>query len=137
MQQRAFVKQILPDGIALVQVVRASACGNDCAKCAGGCSFEKQVVEAKARNPIGASPGDTVLVEGENRRLFSFAAAAYLVPLLLLFAGYGVGAAVFQNSALGAVCGGAFFAAGVAFACRLSRRVGARQEIFLEIVKKN
>ena len=39
-----------------------------------------------------ASVGDRVLLEGETRQVLGFAVLVYLLPLVLFFVGYGVGA---------------------------------------------
>lgn len=88
MTQTATVKQLLSDGRAEIVVQRQSACGHDCANC-GGCSAgSAPQVTAAAVNGAGARPGDVVLVESESGQVLRLAAVLYLVPFLLLFAGY-------------------------------------------------
>jgi sigma-E factor negative regulatory protein RseC len=45
-------------------------------------------VTAVADNPMDAQVGDTVRVESDSRQVLGLAAALYLVPFVLLFAGY-------------------------------------------------
>ena len=53
---------------------------------------------ARANNPIGAKPGDRVVVQSASSQVLGAAVVVYLLPLLLLLGGYGlargVGAAV-------------------------------------------
>ena len=91
MEQMVRVKEVYPNGTALVVHVRESACSGDCHKCSG-CGAAKEAVLFTADNPIGASAGDLVRVESESAPVLKAAAVLYLLPLLLFFAGYGVGA---------------------------------------------
>ena len=48
--------ELLPDGMAAVQVERGTACGGNCASCGGTCSF-KNLLTARAVNRAGAQVG--------------------------------------------------------------------------------
>lgn len=88
MTQVAAVKRLVGGNQAEVLVQRRSACGHSCETC-GGCGPESAAqVTVVAVNEVGARPGDTVRVESESRRVLGMAAALYLIPFLLLFAGY-------------------------------------------------
>lgn len=127
MTQIATVKRLVGEKNAEVLVRRQSACGHDCASC-GGCGPESAAqVTAVADNELGARPGDTVRVESESGRVLGMAAVLYLVPLVLLFAGYfaasgplrlGEGASV----AVGVACLAVGFAANVGMDRRLRRK---------------
>lgn len=88
MTQTATVKQLLPNGRAEIVVQRQSACGHDCASCGGCAAGSAPQVTAAAMNGAGARPGDIVRVESESRQVLGLAAVLYLLPFLLLFAGY-------------------------------------------------
>lgn len=85
MQQIGKVEEV-QDGSALVVVMRQSMCGENCASCRGNCTPTRQRVRAK--NAIGASPGDMVVLELCDSKVLAGAALVYLVPLAALFAGY-------------------------------------------------
>lgn len=88
MTQIATVKRLVGENQAEVLVRRQSACGHSCETC-GGCGPESAArMTVMADNELGARPGDTVQVESESRRVLGMAIALYLVPFLLLFAGY-------------------------------------------------
>lgn len=87
MNQNAVVKKILPNGKAEIEVTRKAACCSDCSKC-HGCSHPEEKVFAEALNPISAKEGERVLVETSTAKVLKGAAAVYVVPLLLLCAGY-------------------------------------------------
>lgn len=92
MTQIATVKRLLEHGRAEILVCRQSACGHDCASC-GGCRSENAVwVTASAENLPGAQPGDTVQVESASEQVLGMAFVLYMVPLVLLFLGYFIGA---------------------------------------------
>ena len=87
MNQNAIVKKILPNGKAQIEVTRREACGSDCSKC-NGCSHSEQKVYAEALNPISAREGDVVVVESSTAKVFKGIAAFYVLPLILMGAGY-------------------------------------------------
>ena len=68
MTQIATVEKILPGGMAEISVPRKSACGHDCEECAG-CGVTGAAVHARASNPIGARPGQKVVVESSTKNM--------------------------------------------------------------------
>ena len=110
MTQQGTIKKLLPNGLAEVEVTRRSACGHDCAKCGGCGGLETQTLYVTARNHAHASVGDRVLLEGETRQVLGFAVLVYLLPLVLFFVGYGVGAGMKLGGGLSALIGGVLFA---------------------------
>ena len=93
MEQLVRVKQTYPDGTALVVHLRESACAGDCHKWPG-CGAAKEAILLKADNPIGAKTGDLVNIRSETGPVLKAAAALYMLPLVLFFAGYAFGAAL-------------------------------------------
>ena len=112
MTQQGTIKKLLPNGLAEVEVTRRSACGHDCAKCGGCGGLETQTLYVTARNHAHASVGDRVLLEGETRQVLGFAVLVYLLPLVLFFVGYGVGAGMKLGGGLSALIGGVLFVVG-------------------------
>lgn len=90
MEETARVTRILEDGRAELTVLRSAACSGECGQC-GGCSAARTVTVC-ARNPIGARVNDIVLVQTESRQVLLAAGIVYLLPILLFFAGYALGA---------------------------------------------
>lgn len=113
MEQLVRVRACSPDGTAQVVHVRESACFGDCHKCAG-CGAAKETVEITARNPIGASPGDLVVIRSASGPVLAAAAVLYLLPLVLFFLGYGLMAAGNFSGPLGGLLGAAL-GIGIAF----------------------
>ena len=93
MQQRVQVARVFSDGYAEVFVERQSACSGECHKCSG-CGAAKQQVFVRARNSIGARPGDQVIVSSDDRQVVSAMLVVYILPLILLLAGYFAGLAL-------------------------------------------
>ena len=87
MTQIATVEKILNEGYAEVSVPRKSACGHDCEECAG-CGMTGAAIKARARNDIGAQPGDKVVVESSTRKIFGVVALVYVLPVVLFLLGY-------------------------------------------------
>lgn len=87
MTQIATVEEILSGGYATISVPRKSACGHDCEECAG-CGMTGAAVKAKAKNPIGAQPGQKVIVESSTQKLLGVVALVYLLPVVFFLMGY-------------------------------------------------
>ena len=92
MEQTVRVKEVYEDGTALVMHIRLSACSGDCHKCSG-CGAARETMLLKALNPIGAEPGTLVKIRSESVPVLKAAAVLSVLPLLLFFLGYGLGAA--------------------------------------------
>lgn len=80
---------------ALVQIRRASACGENCAACSANCKKTRHTAQVK--NTAGAKEGQRVKVEMEGRSLVFLSFLAYIVPLLALILGYAVSFALLRN----------------------------------------
>ena len=117
MEQKVRIREILPDGTALVVHVRESACSGDCHKCAG-CGAAKETITFRAANPIGAAAGDVVTVSSASGPVLRAAAVTYLLPLVLFFLGYAL---------WGGWGGGAGFGLGVAGIVVYDRRVAQKE----------
>lgn len=87
MTQTATVQKVFPGGMAEIAVPRKSACGHDCEECAG-CGVTGTAVSTRARNPIGAVPGDKVVVESNSGMVLGIIAIVYLIPVVLFLLGY-------------------------------------------------
>lgn len=88
MTQQATVRRVFDDGTAELAVRRDTACaechsGGDCAECA-----QARQLTVRARNPVGAAVGDRVILQTGSGAVLAVAAAVYLLPIGLFFAGY-------------------------------------------------
>ena len=123
MTQIATVERILDADHAEISVPRKSACGHDCEECAG-CGVTGAAVHARASNPIGARPGQKVVVESSTKNMLVLCLAGYVIMSLLtdsVAAQYAVAAAG--------------FAAGIVFAIFYDRRLRARGGLTFNIVR--
>ena len=73
--------------------IRQSACSGDCHKCSG-CGAAQETLALTALTPIGARVGDLVIIESQTGPVLAAAAVLYVLPLVLFFAGYALGAAL-------------------------------------------
>ena len=119
MEQLVRIVRNDPDGTAQVLLVRESACSGDCHKCSG-CGAAKQTMMITAQNPIGAPVGSVVTIQSESAPVLKAAAMLYMLPLVLFFTGYILGAQLWQ---LGGLVGGLAFALGIAGAVLYDRLV--------------
>lgn len=87
MTQIATIEEILSGGYALISVPRKSACGHDCEECAG-CGMTGAAIKAKAKNPVGAQPGQKVIVESSTKKLLGVVALVYVLPVVFFLLGY-------------------------------------------------
>lgn len=119
MEQLVRVVKTGEDGMAQVLLVRQSACSGDCHKCSG-CGAVQQKMLLDAHNGIGAGPGDMVTIRSESGPVLAAAAMLYMLPLVLFFLGYLLGAVLWER---GAPEGCAGFALGLAAAAVYDRCV--------------
>ena len=131
MQQLVRVRKIHEDGTATVIHVRESACSGDCHKCSG-CGAAKEAIVLEARNSIGAGVGDLVIIESESGPVLKAAAVMYLLPMVLFFGGYALGAALWQQ---GGLIGGLAFLASIGLAVLYDRRVVKKQNTGYTIIR--
>ena len=124
MEQLVRIVRNDPDGTAQVLLVRESACSGDCHKCSG-CGAAKQTMMIPAQNPIGAPVGSVVTIQSESAPVLKAAAVLYMLPLVLFFPGYILGAELWQ---LGGLVGGLAFALGIAGAVLYDRLVMKKKQ---------
>lgn len=124
MEQLVRVQKINEDGTAIVMHIRQSACSGDCHKCSG-CGAVQQKMLLTARNPIGAKPGDTVMVRAASGPVLAAAAMLYVLPVALFFGGYLLGHLIWEQGALAGLTG---FAAGIVAAAVFDRCVARKQQ---------
>lgn len=129
MQQTVKVTRLLEPGYAEVFFERQSACSGDCHKC-GGCGAVKEKLFVRAQNPIGAAPGDRVIVESDTRSVMISVLLVYLLPVVLFFCGYGLGAVL---NWLPGLLGGIGFFLGVIPILLRNRYVEQKQECAFRI----
>lgn len=119
MEQLVRVKEVYDNGTAQVIHIRESACSGDCHKCSG-CGAAKEAVLLTADNPIGARRGDLVKVESATGPVLKAAVVLYVIPLILFFLGYYLGATLWDVGALIACLG---FVLGVVLVVVYDRKV--------------
>lgn len=119
MEQTVRVRRVFPDGTAEVFHLRQSACSGDCHKCSG-CGAAQETLIFTARNPIGAEPGDNVVVKSETGPVLASAAVLYMSPLVLFFLGYIMGDLLWS---LGGLAGCLAFVLGIGAAVIYDRKV--------------
>lgn len=134
MTQIATVERIIDSNHAVISVPRKSACGHDCEECAG-CGVTGSAVKAKAANPIGARPGEKVVVESSTQKMLRIVALVYATPVVLFLLGYlgafflGAPVAVQYTAAI------VGFIAGIAAAICYDRRLKAKGGLSFTIVR--
>lgn len=134
MTQIATVERIIDANHAEISVPRKSACGHDCEECAG-CGVTGAAVHAKALNPIGARPGQKVVVRSDTGNMLRIIALVYLTPVLLFLAGYFITVAVTSSTAIQYLIAGIGFAAGILLAVSYDRRLRRRGGLSFQIVR--
>ncbi|WP_099191874.1 SoxR reducing system RseC family protein [Tepidibacter mesophilus] len=73
------------DNFAKLEIRRASACGEKCSSCKGGCSTTGIYVNIE--NTLNAKSGDFVKIETETKSIMQIAFIVYLFPLFMLILG--------------------------------------------------
>lgn len=123
MEQLVRVGEVYDDGTAQVVLLRESACSGDCHKCSG-CGAAKQTLLVTAQNPIGATVGEMVRLRSDTAPVMKGALVLYILPLVLFFIGYAIGALW----SMGALVGCLAFAAGIGGAVVYDRLVSAKRK---------
>lgn len=124
MEQLVRVRRLNEDGTAQVIHVRQSACSGDCHKCSG-CGAAQETLILTAQNPIGAKPGELVVIRSESGPVLAAAAVLYMLPLALFFLGYALGAVLWQR---GGLVGCLAFAAGIVLAAVYDRHMAKHKK---------
>jgi sigma-E factor negative regulatory protein RseC len=111
---------------------RKTSCGHCVARSSCGTSVLSKVLGRRAptlvaHNPIGAKPGDRVVIGLHNAALVRGSVAVYLVPLLTMLAGALVGEALLAGAGDGPVVllGLTGLAIGFAWVRRFARRAAS------------
>ncbi|WP_297979863.1 SoxR reducing system RseC family protein [uncultured Oscillibacter sp.] len=134
MTQVATVERIIDANHAEISVPRKSACGHDCEECAG-CGVTGAAVHAKALNPIGARPGQKVVVQSDTGNMLRIIALVYLTPVLLFLAGYFITMTVTSSTAIQYLIAGIGFVAGILLAVSYDRRLRRQGGLSFQIVR--
>ena len=129
MEQLVRVRAVFDNGTAQVICIRESACSGDCHKCSG-CGAAKEAILLTAENPIGAGVGDLVLIQSETGPVLKAAVVLYMVPLVLFFAGYAIGAALDLS---GAITGSLAFVLSIVLIVLYDRRMAKKEDTIYTI----
>jgi sigma-E factor negative regulatory protein RseC len=95
-QQEGVVLSVA-EGLAKVKTSRH----NDCENC-GSCPGNAAIV-LDARNPVGAKPGQRVMVEIKEAEMLKSAFIVYMLPLVAIFAGAVLGGYIAERLAAAAL----------------------------------
>ena len=134
MTQIATIERILDGDHAVISVPRKSACGHDCEEGAG-CGVSGAAVRAKAINPVGAKPGQKVVVQSDTKKMLRIVALVYLIPVVLFILGYVVMALLGTSVALQYTVAIAGFLGGIVAAVGYDRYLRARGGLSFTIVR--
>ena len=134
MTQIATVERILDADHAEISVPRKSACGHDCEECAG-CGVSGAAVKARAANPIGARPGQKVVVESSTKTMLRIVALVYLIPVVLFLAGYVITSLLTASVGVQYGVAVAGFVLGIVFAILYDRRLRAQGGLAFTITR--
>ena len=129
MEQLVRVREVFDNGTAQVICIRESACSGDCHKCSG-CGAAKEAILLTAENPIGAGVGDLVSIQSETGPVLKAAVVLYMMPLVLFFAGYAVGAVLDRS---GAITGSLAFVLSIILIVLYDRRMAKKEDTIYTI----
>lgn len=119
MLQEAIITKIRNDGLAEVVVERLGICGGDCNGC-NECKYE-HLMKSVVQNPIGAVRGQHVMIETPTKGVVKGALAIYVLPIVLLIAGYAIAAALSLSEGTCIIAAFAAAIAGVIIAIVISK----------------
>lgn len=133
MTQDAVVTKVFNNGMAEVAVTRGTACGSNCGNCES-CVFQNEL-KAFAKNTVNAKPGEKVIIETLSSRIFGAAFLLYIVPFILFFIGYAVGAHYNLSEGLCVLISFGFFAVAMAVVVVYQRISKKKNPIKFEITQ--
>ncbi len=113
--------------LAKIEVRRASACGENCAMCKGGCVPTKHI--ATAKNTAGAKEGDVVRIDTSDADVLKSAFLVYFLPILILFACYGIAIIISDSKPIAAISGILGLALGFFILRVIDRKIAPMPEI--------
>lgn len=134
MVQEAIITKLLPNNMAEVAVVRASACGKNCSSCES-CVFQNEL-KVVAKNHILSTPGHKVLIETESSKIFGAAILVYLFPMIAMIAGYILAASAAFSELLCVFFGFVGLAAGFVVVILVHKKIKSNKPISYTIVKE-
>jgi len=123
MTQIATIERIIDQNHAVISVARKTACGHDCDDCAGCGISSGAAVKARAVNPIGAKPGQKVVVESDTQKMLRIVAFVYVTPLVLFILGYVLMVVLNASVAIQYSVAGIGFVLGIMAAIRYDRHL--------------
>lgn len=82
----------------VVRIQKASACGENCAQCEGGCKPTSRMIDAV--NTAGAQVGDIVKLEMKSGLFMLLAFIGYILPILLAVAAYFIADRLTDNTVI-------------------------------------
>lgn len=107
MNQVGYVTRV-NGNLANVMFKRMSGCGDNCASCGGSCEVPPMLLEME--NTASAKPGDSVEVLMEDNTFFKLTFFAYVLPLIFMLAGIGIGHVAFKDDLISIFMGFGFLA---------------------------
>ena len=113
--------------LAKIEVRRASACGENCAMCKGGCMPTKHI--ATAKNTANAKTGDMVRIDTSDKDVLKSAFLVYFLPILILFVCYGIAIVIFDNNSIAAIVGILGLVAGFFILRAVDKKIAPMPEI--------
>ena len=120
MTQFAVIKKVTAPDKVVVEVLRGTACGDDCESC-GVCHYASKI-RVEATNGVGAQLGDRVEIEARTSRILGAAVLVYVVPFILFFIGYAIAASFSLGEGMCMLVSFAAFGVGMGVAVAVGRR---------------
>ena len=120
MLQEAIITKTLDNGLAEVVVERSGICGGNCDEC-DGCRYDN-LMKSTVENTINAHRGQHVMIETPTAGVVKGALAVYILPIVLLIAGYFIAAALSLGEGMCMLVAFVAAAIGVVIANILSKR---------------
>lgn len=95
MEQIGYVRKIIDDNTAEVEIRRISGCGGGCSSCGESCDSPSIILSMK--NLIDAKEGDLVEIKAQPKNIIKYALIVYMIPFVMLVLGISLGVNWFQS----------------------------------------
>ncbi len=135
MEQTGIVKETR-DGIAVVEVIRKSACAG-CEKSGrcGGADGDCPTVTLEAENQAGAQIGDQVSIYSPSRSVLGYAAAVFFLPPVICLLFYFLGCFFWNTIGASIACLAAALLSYLLFLCAVMEKRAKRMRYVVRQIK--
>lgn len=132
MLEKARVVEI-KEGKVKAEIRRATACGESCGSCKGGCAPSNTYVDVA--NSMNAKLGDYIEIEMSTKTFLTAVVLTYGIPLVMLFIGIFLGSVWLRSDIASVVLGFSLMALSYLVVSRKDQRLKKEEAIHFKMTR--